>query len=115
MTSFIVLDINCQMCSTAFCPQDETNTTRGNYQWRRVPAEDVLTSYCIYGGIDGTNSLDRVRRNCSDRGIWFDVEVDQCLTYSNSLLINISRVSDYVHCSFFFMIMPHTILVCNTE
>ena len=82
------------MYSIAFCPEEIINTTRGSYWWPRAPAEDSLTAFCVYGAVNGT-SVGRVRRNCSDRGIWIDVELDQCLTYSNSLLRNISIVSNY--------------------
>ena len=77
---------------TAFCPEEVTNTTRGNYNWPRTRAEDSLKASCVYGAVNG-GSVDKVRRNCSDRGIWIEIEFDQCLTYSNSLLKNISDVS----------------------
>ena len=80
---------------TAFCPEEVTNTTRGNYNWPRISAEDSLTTSCVYGAVNGSN-VDKVRRNCSDRGIWIDVELDQCLTFSNSLLRNISDVSNHL-------------------
>ena len=53
----------------------------------------------MYGAVNGTN-IDKVRRNCSDRGIWAEVELDQCLTYSNSLLRNISIVRTYIDSKF---------------
>ena len=53
----------------------------------------------MYGAVNGTN-IDKVRRNCSDRGIWVEVELDQCLTYSNSLLRNISIVRTYIDSKF---------------
>ena len=81
----------CTMVCIAFCPEEITNTTRGSYFWPRTEAENNLTSYCVYGTIDGINS-DKVRRNCSDRGVWFNVELEQCLTFSNSLLRNVSSV-----------------------
>ncbi len=71
------------------------NTTRGSYRWIRTRAEDSLTASCVYGAVNGT-SVDKVRRNCSDRGMWCEVELGQCLTYSNSLLRNISIVSGFI-------------------
>ena len=53
----------------------------------------------MYGAVNGTN-IDKVRRNCSDRGIWVEVELDQCLTFSNSLLRNISIVRTYIDSKF---------------
>ena len=53
----------------------------------------------MYGAVNGTN-IDKVQRNCSDRGIWVEVELDQCLTYSNSLLRNISIVRTYIDSKF---------------
>ena len=85
------MDILC----IAFCPEEITNTTRGNYRWPRTNAEDFLTASCVYGAVNGT-SIDKVRRNCSDRGIWIEVELEQCRTFSNSLLRNISSVSTHL-------------------
>ena len=79
---------------SAYCPEEITNTTRGNYVWPRTAAEGSLTASCVYGAVDGASTnIDQVRRNCSDRGVWIEVELDRCLTYSNSLLINITSVS----------------------
>ena len=80
---------------TAFCPEETINTTRGSYKWIRTRADKSLTAFCVYGAVNGT-SVDKVQRNCSDRGIWFEVELGQCLTYSNSLLRNISIVSSFI-------------------
>ena len=77
---------------SAFCPYDVTNTTRGSYQWPVTSAEDVITFPCVYGAVAGG---DPARRNCSDRGLWVEVEFSDCLTFSNSLLLNISNVCMY--------------------
>ena len=84
------MDILC----IVFCPEEITNTTQGRYSWPRTSAEDFLTASCVYGAVNGT-SIDKIRRSCSDRGIWIEVEFDQCLTFSNSLLRNISGVSTH--------------------
>ena len=73
----------------ASCPQEVINSTRGNYLWPRTSAEDILTFPCAYGAIDGGGEA---RRNCSDRGVWIEAELNGCLTFSNSLLLNISTV-----------------------
>lgn len=73
----------------ASCPQDITNSTRGNYLWSRTGAEDILAFPCAYGAVkDGG----KASRNCSDRGVWIEAELDECLTFSKSLLLNISKV-----------------------
>ena len=76
----------------AFCPYDVTNTMRGSYQWPVTSAEGVITFSCVYGAVAGG---DPARRNCSDRGVWIEVELSNCLTFSNSLLLNISNVCMY--------------------
>lgn len=73
----------------ASCPYDVTNSTRGNYLWLQTSAEDILTFPCTYGGMAGGGEA---RRNCSDRGVWVEAELNECLTLSNSLLLNISNV-----------------------
>ena len=99
------------MTYTAFCPEEVTNTTRGNFKWPRTPAEDSLRASCMYGAVNGT-SVDKVRRNCSDRGIWIETELDQCLTYSNSLLRNISNVSIHLNTWFQSSIFLWCIFCC---
>ena len=73
----------------AFCPYIVTNTTRGSYLWPGTSAEDVISFPCVYGAVAGGGPA---RRNCSDRGVWIEVELSDCLTFSNSLLLNISDV-----------------------
>ena len=73
----------------AFCPQDTTGSTRGNYLWSKTGAENILTFPCAYGAVEDGG---KARRNCSDRGVWIEAELDNCLTFSNSLLLNISNV-----------------------
>ena len=74
---------------TAFCPLEATNTTWGSYVWPRTTAEGMTDFPCEYGGVN----QGKVQRNCDDRGIWVDANFNQCFTYSNSLLRNISSVS----------------------
>lgn len=73
----------------AFCPYDVTNTLRGSYLWPVTGAEDVINFPCVYGTVAGGHPA---RRNCSDRGVWIEVELSDCLTFSNSLLLNITNV-----------------------
>lgn len=52
-------------------------------------AENFLTFPCAYGAVEDGG---KARRNCSDRGVWIEAELDECLTFSRSLLLNISNV-----------------------
>ena len=79
----------CCLILAAFCSHELTNSTRGSYQWPVTTAEDILNFPCVYGAlVDNGQS----RRNCSDRGVWLKPQLDDCLTFSNSLLLNISKV-----------------------
>ena len=78
--------------SLAFCPYDVTNTMRGSYLWPVTNAEYVITFPCVYGTVAGGHPA---RRNCSDRGVWIEEELSDCLTFSNSLLLNISNVCTF--------------------
>ena len=77
--------------STAFCPDDVSNITRGLYNWREVRAEVVTSFSCQYGGV--SNPAATITRTCNERGLWMDPVIENCLTFATSVLRNISNVS----------------------
>ena len=59
--------------------------------WTTTPAETVVKQTCAYGGVAGTGGV--VTRQCNEYGIWDQVNLTQCLTMVQSILINLSTVS----------------------
>ncbi len=60
--------------------------------WPETRADETKNFPCAYRGINGTsNSV--IIRSCSDRGIWQDPVLNNCLTFVTSDLKNLTEVS----------------------
>ena len=87
----------CKYLVPASCKEEVTNTTRGDYKWILKPAEESYSIYCIYGGVDRDsrplNHSGQAVRDCNEYGIWDEPKLEDCLTFTRSLLINITEVN----------------------
>lgn len=64
----------------------------------RVFAEESQFLPCVYGTVDRENQTlvnrGAALRHCNDYGVWEDVDLSDCLTFTKAQLLNITGVRE---------------------
>lgn len=77
----------------ALCEPEVTSTSHGTYSWPVTRAEENVTISCQYGqALDGPLQTVVAVRECDERGEWIESNFEQCASFSDSTLQNISIV-----------------------